>query len=169
MMAPRRRPACHRVKPLLLALLLTAPLPAWAQDAIHRCVGADGNPIFTDQPCAALGATPAVPSPVATAAEPPAGVLCASDLEDLRVGLSRAFATHDANRVGALVLWNGYGRNGAVDTLKRMESLVKQPLLSVDGDERSGIEVVAGTTGATQQTHFGVTRESGCLWLRPPG
>ncbi|HTM29114.1 MAG TPA: DUF4124 domain-containing protein, partial [Rhodanobacter sp.] len=29
-----------------------------AQTSIHRCVGADGNPVFTDQPCAALDATP---------------------------------------------------------------------------------------------------------------
>ncbi|MEO8984226.1 MAG: DUF4124 domain-containing protein, partial [Rhodanobacter sp.] len=39
-----------------LALVLVSAR-ADAQTPIHRCIGADGNPVFTDQPCAALGAT----------------------------------------------------------------------------------------------------------------
>ena len=159
------------MKRAILFLLLLAPLPVLAQNVIHRCVGADGSPLYSDQPCAAVGATSIAPPSTSTTAVPGApttGMLCAKDLAELREGLARAFATHDANRVGALVLWNGYGSNGAVDSIQRLGALVKQPLLSLQGDESAGLEVVTGRTGQAQKAHFGVTRESGCLWLRPP-
>lgn len=159
------------MKRTILFLLLLAPLPALAQNVIHRCVGANGSPVYSDQPCSAVGATSIAPPPTSTTAAPGApttGTLCAKDLGELREGLARAFATHDANRVGALVLWNGYGSNGAVESIQRLGALVKQPLLSLKGDESAGLEVVTGSTGQTQQAHFGLTRESGCLWLRPP-
>ena len=47
-----------RLPSILLCLILLAwALPAAAQNPIERCVGANGSPVFTDQPCAALQAT----------------------------------------------------------------------------------------------------------------
>lgn len=161
-----------RLKRAIFFLLFFAPLPALAQSVIHRCVGADGSPVYSDQPCAAIGATSIAPPSASTTAapgSPTTGMLCAKDLAELREGMARAFATHDANRVGALVLWSGYGSNGAVDSIQRLGDLVKQPLLSLQGDESSGLEVVTGRTGQTRRAHFGIAHESGCLWLRPPG
>lgn len=50
MLAPMRLPFA-----LLVAALPVVALPvvAMAQTPIHRCIGAGGNPVFTDQPCAA--------------------------------------------------------------------------------------------------------------------
>ena len=166
-----------RATALLLLLPLCTALPAHAQTAIHRCIGGDGRPVFSDQPCASIGATSVLPAPAASTsprseAEPSAGLLCAKDLAELREGLAQAFAARSANRVGGLILWNGYGSGGAVDNLRVMEALVRQPLVSLEGNEQAGIEVVTsapGGDGGTRRTHFGVVRDSGCLWLRPPG
>jgi len=56
-----------------LALLLLLPLcvlalPARAQNPIHHCVDAHGNPLFTDQPCTSQQATPVQAPPPASAA-----------------------------------------------------------------------------------------------------
>jgi len=162
---------------LLLLLALVATLPAHAQSAIHRCIGGDGRPVFSDQPCASVGATSVLPAPAGSAptrsdAAPSTGLLCAKDLAELREGLAQAFAARSANRVGGLILWNGYGSSGAVDNLRLMEALVRQPLVSLEGNEGAGIDAVTsapGGDGGTRRTHFGVVRDSGCLWLRPPG
>jgi hypothetical protein len=160
----------------LLALLLLA-LPAAAQDAIHRCVGTDGGPVFTDQPCTSVGAMSVMPAAAVNPLDaepegPSAGLLCAKDLAELRQGVAQAFASRSANRIGGLILWNGYGSSGAVDNLRAMEALVRQPLVSLEGGAEGGIDAVTsgpGGDGSTRRAHFGVVRDSGCFWLRPPG
>ncbi|WP_413624363.1 DUF4124 domain-containing protein [Luteibacter sp. Lutesp34] len=161
------------IRAIVLLLLLFLALPAAAQSAIHRCVGADGRPVFSDQPCASVGATSLLPAPSASApaSEPSAGLLCAKGLAELREGLAQAFAARSANRVGGLILWNGYGSAGAVENLRAMEALVQRPLVALEGSEDAGIDAVTSTRGgdgATRRAHFAVVRDSGCLWLRPP-
>lgn len=163
------------IRAIALLLLLCLALPAAAQTAIHRCVGADGRPVFSDQPCTAIGATSLLPPPAASgtaSAGPTAGLLCAKDIGELREGMAQAFAAHSANRIGGLVLWNGYGSSGTVDSLRSMESLVRQSLVALEGGEGPGIDAVTtppGSEGPARRAHFAVVRDSGCLWLRPPG
>jgi len=165
------------IRAVALLLLLFLALPAAAQTAIHRCVGADGRPVFSDQPCTSLGATSIMPATASSALAatpdgPSAGLLCAKDLAELRDGVAQAFASRSANRIGGLILWNGYGSGGTVDSLRSMEALVRQPLVSLEGSEGGGIDAVTsgpGGDGSTRRAHFGVVRDSGCLWLRPPG
>ncbi|HEY4294098.1 DUF4124 domain-containing protein [Luteibacter sp.] len=161
------------IRSILLLVLLFAALPAAAQTVIHRCVGGDGSPVFSDQPCMSVGAISLLPpSASSTSAGPTAGLLCAKDMLELRDGLAQAFAARSANRVGGLILWNGYGSAGAVDNLRAMESLVRRPLVSLEGSEGAGIDAVtsvSGGDGETRRAHFSVVRDSGCLWLRPPG
>jgi len=121
----------------LLCLILLAwavPVPALAQTEIHRCIGANGSAVFTDQPCAALQATPVSPAAppghdIPPATPPP--VLCASSLGALRQSVIDAFANHDANRMAGLMLWNGYGRGAAIADIRSLGELMKQPLLDV--------------------------------------
>ncbi len=164
------------IRAIVLLLLLFLALPAAAQTAIHRCVGTDGRPVYSDQPCASVGATSLLPAPSARTSSsdgPSAGLLCAKDMAELRGGLAEAFAARSANRVGGLILWSGYGSAGAVENLRTMESLVRRPLVSLEGDEGSGIDAVTSAPGGdgatTRRAHFSVVRDSGCLWLRPPG
>jgi hypothetical protein len=87
------------------------------------------------------------------------------------VAVAEAFNRRDANRIGGLTLWTGYGSGGAVDNIRSLDNVVKQTLLSLEGDEAGGIDAVTRIPGAgeaSHHVHFGVVRESGCLWLRPP-
>lgn len=129
-----------------LFLLLLASLPAWAQDGIHRCIGADGNPLFTDQPCAAFQATPvAKPADTAAPASPtvpspsePEPVLCATSVAELRESVLGAFARRDPNRLAGLMLWSGYGRDSVVADIRSLGGLMQKPLLDVGpGEEDS--------------------------------
>jgi hypothetical protein len=167
------------VKRALALLLLLIVLPATAQTTIHRCVGTDGRPVFSDQQCTSIGATSIMPStpPAASSssadapAGPSTGLLCAKDVAGLREGIAQAFANRDANRIGGLILWNGYGSGGAVENIRNMEALVHQPLLAVEGNEAGGLDAVTsrpGNEAATRRAHFSVVRDSGCFWLRPP-
>ena len=155
-----------------LALLLLSPT-AFAQDAIHRCVAPDGQTVFTDQPCQALGAQPAAPAPQPGAAansDPSATslapTLCAADLESLRQAVADAFAARDANRLGGITLFDG-GREDAVASLRQWAGLVRQPLLAVEGNEHDGLTVRTSGSGGSNEAHFGLRRRSGCLWLAP--
>ncbi|MEI7035774.1 DUF4124 domain-containing protein [Fulvimonas yonginensis] len=165
---------------LLLFLFLTAG-SARAQTAIRRCVGADGHPVYTDQPCAALQATPAPAGSTAVvpSLRPPA-VTCAADADELRQAAIDAFANRDANRLAGLMLWHGYGEHAAVADIRALAALMRRPLLDIGTDQGasdaaaepapSGELVVrtvaADGSGDTEQTRFAIERHAGCLWLR---
>lgn len=134
------------IRACLVVLLFLLPLCAFAQAGIHRCIGADGNPLFTDQPCAALQATPVntpppaprspvtqegptLPGPAAPTA--PAGITCATSVGELRQTLVDAFATRDPNRLAGLMIWNGYGQNAVVADIRSLGTLMQRPLLDV--------------------------------------
>jgi Domain of unknown function (DUF4124) len=131
---------------LVLLALLALSTSAAAQDAIHRCVGADGNPLFTDQPCAALHAMPVSAAQDSTNVQVPPGaalpinaapppVLCAASLGELRQSVLEAFASHNPNRLAGLMLWGGYGRDAVVADIRSMTALMQRPLLDVDEDD----------------------------------
>lgn len=136
----RLLPALSWCTCLLLAL---ASVQVQAQASIHRCLGADGNPVFTDQPCAALDATPvARPTPLPvphdeTAAATPAvpatpATLCASNFAALKRAVLDAFASGDVNRLAGLMLWRGYGRKAAVADIAALKRAMREPLLDFD-------------------------------------
>lgn len=187
------------MRPLLAAVflfVLAGMAPAAAQTVIHRCVGANGNPIFADQPCATLDATPVTRSPAAPpAAGPPAPMtLCASNASELKRVVIEAFAKRDANRLAAVMLWGGYGTHAAVADIRALHDIMHQPLLSVrtepagagGGDlpappssSAPGRESIPATlivdTGAGEDPdgvralRFDVLERAGCLWLRSAG
>jgi hypothetical protein len=124
----------------LLLMLFVLPLSARAQDGIHRCIGADGNPLFTDQTCAALNATPVAAPPTAAPAPSgglfpmaatPAPISCATTMAELRQGMLQAFAARNPNRLAGLMLWNGYGREAVVADIRSLGSLMQRPLLDI--------------------------------------
>ncbi|MGC1547752.1 MAG: DUF4124 domain-containing protein [Rhodanobacter sp.] len=192
----------------LLAILLLFLLPAssvFAQGDIHRCIGADGTPIFTDRVCSDLHATLEAPPPATSASvgapvtpHTPPGVLCAGNLTELKQAVVDAFAAHDPNRLAGLMLWGGYGDGAVVADIRGLGQLMQRPLLAIDaapaghsvsvpsaepgmdtsskppvGSAPAAIpdELVVHTasddgSGQPHETHFALTRRSGCLWLR---
>jgi hypothetical protein len=130
-------------------ILLIWAAPAGAQNPIQRCIGANGSPVFTDQPCAALQAAPldpaAKPSENGHSLEPPPTTLCAATLSELRQSVIDAFANHDANRLAGLMLWNGYGHGAAVADIGALSALMKRPLLDL-GPSRDSPPAGAGSS-----------------------
>jgi len=138
----------YRLATLLCLIALAWAAPVAAQTPIHRCIGANGSAVFTDQPCAALQATPAsrvVASAPAVAATT-APTLCAASLGALRQGVIDAFASHDANRLAGMMLWDGYGRGAAIADIQSLTRLMKQPLLDVKAPDESAAAPAAASS-----------------------
>jgi len=171
----------HALRPALLLLALAIP-PAQAQTPIHHCIGADGHPVFTDQPCASLHATPA-PAAAGTQAAPslrPPAVTCAANLEQLRQATIDAFANGDANRLAGLMLWSGYRERTAVADIEALAARMRRPLLTIEipaaassapppasaGAPAQLIVRTLGDDGGSAETRFTIERYAGCLWLR---
>jgi hypothetical protein len=163
---------------VLLMLLALAATQARAQTPIRHCVGADGSPVFTDQPCASVQATPAPAASVAGRPAPPLhppALTCAANLDQLRQAAVDAFASADANQLAGLMLWSGYREHTAVADIRALAALMRRPLLGIevpagDGDATQLVvrTVDADGGGGTDETRFPIERHSGCLWLRQP-
>ena len=174
---------------LLLLLPLFAPaLPARAQNPIHRCVDAHGNPLFTDQPCTSQQASPVqavAPGPSVSAPGQPVPLQrCAGTAAELRQRVIDAFAARDPNQLAGLMLWHGYGHLSAIDDLRALNRLVQQPLLEIHFGDDPGGDPATGSSAATppaaaadelrlrtgdDDARFAVSRQAGCLWLHYGG
>lgn len=122
----------------VLLLLVLVPVCAKAQGDIHRCIGADGIPVFTDRACADVNAKPALPAPASTADTPasastsqPPAVTCATDVEQLKQAVTDAFADRKPNRLAGLMLWSGDEKDAAVADIRLFTRLMAHPLLGV--------------------------------------
>ncbi len=179
---------------LLGLALLGWGVPAQAQSGIHRCIGADGGAVFTDQPCFALNATPV--SPTAAVANPPPATgppptLCAASVDELRQSVIDALARRDIVRMAGLILWDGYGQGAAIADIHTLAGLMKQQVLEVDTPRQPAapsasdnddflpprVDVAAPRPadqlvlravgdGAASEWRFDIVRQAGCRWLR---
>ncbi|MEO8778008.1 MAG: DUF4124 domain-containing protein [Rhodanobacter sp.] len=121
--------------PCLVLLAPAPPAQAQAPSDIHHCIGTHGAPVFTDQPCAALHATPvsaasATASPAAVTVSP--AQLCSASVDELRQNVIDAFARRDSVRLAGLILWDGYASGAVIADIRALTTLMKQPLLEVD-------------------------------------
>jgi hypothetical protein len=127
----------------LLLLLLLLPVSAIkAQGDIHRCMGADGIPVFTDRVCADVNAKPVMPAPAASASpatsasvsaaplQAPA-ITCAADIKQLKQAVIDAFAERNPNRLAGVMLWNGDGKDEVVADIRYFKRLMARPLIEV--------------------------------------
>jgi hypothetical protein len=164
-------------------LLLCLPLAAQAQQPINRCLGADGNLVFTDRPCGALQSVPLAPVKPASPksgpselSEPPGAPAnrsahtCASSVAELKQSVLEAFASRNANRLSGLMLWRGYRHSAVVADIRALQSLLRQPLLGIQvADSADALTVSTPAPyadGQPTRTRFAIERRSGCLWLR---
>ena len=123
---------------LALVALLLLPQQAATQDsaatsALHRCVDADGNAIFTDRACRDLAATDA-PPPRAAILSPAVIVRvrsCARSQDDLLSGVRNALEAHDPNRLAEFYHWTGMGNSEGYRLMGRLSSFSERPLLDV--------------------------------------
>jgi hypothetical protein len=144
---------------LLLVLLSTGA--ARAQGDIHRCMGANGVPVFTDRVCADIDTKPMAPpaptpaSSVGVAVVPgglpsqPPAVLCAADLKQLKQAVVDAFAVRNPNRLAGLMLWDGDGQGAVVADIQLFNRLMAHPLVAVATDPASTASSDAAPAAST--------------------
>lgn len=192
----RLRFNCLRVKPLLLAsvLLSTAVSVDAQQGPIRRCIGSNGEPTFTDQPC--TSAAPNFVTDAASAVISPAPITtqtCATSAEDLRARVGAAFTAHNPMTLSGLFLWDTHSGRSASTQLQELARLVSEPVIaidvdmgvpdgaySMDSDPRQRQSAVPLWTMMIRSvrdldhvphevvTEFGLLSRSGCWWLQLP-
>ena len=155
---------------LLLCLPLAClPTPAIAQTAIHHCVAPDGTPVFTDQPCASMGATKASTAPTNPFAPGPPTPprACPKTLDALKKRVAEAFGAHNANALAGLMLWHGYGERGAVHTMRDLADLMQWSFLGFADDPMTDTLSIKLDRPDQPGASFAITSQAGCLWLQP--
>lgn len=177
----------------ILALSASLFVPRLAHADVHRCFGANGEPVFTDQPCGAQDHSPGASAnglaPVETASAPEAGDLasaaCPASPQALRDRIAAAFAGHDPNLIAGMLDWRGYDHDSASASMRELRDWLKQPLAGIQlqgppdpsgaqpGDADYSAPNPTGVTVTTQPRggeasaarSFGISNSGGCWWL----
>lgn len=137
------------IRPLLLSCLCVAPVAA---QEVYRCEDAQGQRVFSDLPCRAIGALPLpserdpvpVPGPAeATGTQPDAEAIedlsppaaasgCPGpDPEQLGAALADAALRSDLNAIAGMIHWPAAGRGAARSVFARAEQLSLRAPLAV--------------------------------------
>lgn len=123
---------------LLLLACLCLPAPAAAQ-AVYRCVGPDGQSVFSDQPCQSQGAVErqAPPPPVANAegfvsGTGTTGEGCARSLDALLLGVRGALEARDVNRLATYYHWAGTSAGAGRYLMDELEAIAARPLVAAE-------------------------------------
>jgi hypothetical protein len=119
----------------LFALALAAPaaVPAPQSADIHHCIAADGDLLYTDKACAALGARDLADDGLARGPFMPAYRSgCIRSLREFAYALSSAIEVGDVNRLAALYRWKGTSTRAGYEIMDRLEEIAGRPLLMVE-------------------------------------
>jgi len=117
---------------MLLSVCAFALRPAAAQDGIHRCIGATGESIFTDQACSDLHATDRPKDNLVH--DGPRVVVartCARKPDELLFDVRNALAAQDVNRFAGSYFWTGMGSREAYSLMDRLVKFSARPLIDV--------------------------------------
>jgi hypothetical protein len=170
----------------LCLLLLSLAFAAHAQADVHRCIGADGQPVFTDQPCSTMQATPMPRRSLGNSHLVVRGI-CPTTAADLQQRIGTAFLSHNANRLASLMQWRGYDQSSALAVMRQLDELVNAPLQGIDEgfdefstppapassiDTQSIVPTLTLRLGASadapaRRITFQILDRAGCLWLLP--
>jgi hypothetical protein len=119
----------------LFALAAAAPaaVPPPQSAEIHHCIAADGDLLYTDKACAALGARDLADDGQARGPFTPAYRSgCIRSLREFAYELSSAIEVGDVNRLAALYRWKGTSTRAGYEVMNRLEEIAGRPLLLVE-------------------------------------
>jgi hypothetical protein len=148
--------------------------------SVHRCIGAQGEIVFSGLPCGAAGATDAPASAPPDIERSMAAPVCPASTDALRTLIAQALARRDANAIAGVLRWDGVGGAEARRRLRELSELATRPLLGIDvdgGDEAAAGEPAAslpaaltvrtgsGDDGGTREHEFRISTSGGCYWL----
>ena len=111
-----------------IALLAACPAPA---QSVQRCIGADGQPVYTDRRCDDIGAVQRVPPAAAAGAARGSRRGCPRRLSELVGEIGAAIQSHDANRLSAIHDWRGVPSAAAMPLFNQLEAIVGRPLVDI--------------------------------------
>lgn len=118
---------------LLSSCALCCPPVAMAQaQRVNRCTNAQGQTVFTDRSCDALGATARMPAGSASVGN--TGIYragCARRLSELTGQIRDAVSLQDVNRLSSIYLWGNVSNATANQIIGRLESVVQRPLIDI--------------------------------------
>lgn len=129
---------------LLVVMIPLLCIARGAQAQIHRCLGARGEPVFTDQPCgsAELGVNVSSgtlagseQTGTADAAANSGGIriaaTCPHSPQEVRDRINIAFNDDNPNALAGLFDWRGFSHRSADARLRDLSRWLKQPLAGV--------------------------------------
>lgn len=173
----------------LLALVACAPLAHAQAQPVYRCIGAQGEPVFSGQPCG----TPAPATSNGVPAQGGVGGTCSASPHALRQSIAAAFTRHDVNRLAGLILWQGMDQTSVHNALHELTEWLKQPLAGItiayaagpppDNDAAASIAAAVPASAASvasrppsgfeistaggdgNRRDFGIVQSGGCWWL----
>ncbi len=141
---------------LLLCALCLPPLASAQAQRVNRCTNAQGQTVFTDRSCDALGATARMPARTPTVGN--TGIYragCARRLSELTGQIRDAVSLQDVNRLSSIYLWNDVSNATASHIIGRLESVVQRPLVDIapvypSRDEVAPTEPVGGVVPGSE-------------------
>ena len=118
------------------AVALATSIPAATVRAeVHRCTTPDGESVYTDKSCSAIGAIDRLPSLPGDHAPRGSSSLyrsgCSRTLSDLVNQISAAVEARDVNRLASVYQWSGISNESANRILDRLEAVVNRPLVDI--------------------------------------
>jgi hypothetical protein len=118
---------------LAAACLAASALPApHAAAEVRRCTTADGGTLYTDRPCAAVGAEerPGRAAGQGAGARPYRGG-CPRRLQDLVFEVTTAIDGGDPNRLAAVYHWPGQSTRSGYAVMDRLDRITQRPLVDI--------------------------------------
>ncbi|MGN6313097.1 MAG: hypothetical protein ACTHMO_04965 [Rhodanobacteraceae bacterium] len=178
----------------LLLFASIAPLLCIAPGAIaqiHHCIGAQGEPVFTDRPCGSAELAATIPDgkldriTQAGAVDVRTAATCPHSPQQVRERIDVAFNDDNPNTLAGLFDWRGFSRRSANAKLKEFSRWLKHPFVGVEfsgpadpsgarpedadysPDDPSGLVVLTQSPGsaAPEARSFGMTARGDCWWL----
>jgi hypothetical protein len=147
--------------------------------SVHRCIGAQGEIVFSGLPCGTTGATDA-PSPAPPDTARSIAAACPASADALRTLIADALARRDANAIAGVLRWDGVGGAEARRRLRELAELATRPLLGIDLDGSGEaaaadpdasppaaltVRTGSGDDGGTREHEFRISASGGCYWL----
>ncbi|WP_313643058.1 DUF4124 domain-containing protein [Stenotrophomonas sp.] len=118
---------------LVLLLCCSALLaPAAQAQKINRCTNAQGQTVYGDKPCEAMGARARLlPAPRATGSAGLYRDSCARRLSEVVGLIQSASDARDPNLLSSIYLWTGLSNAAATRVMDRLDEIVQRPLLDI--------------------------------------
>lgn len=131
----------------LVLLVLLMPLLCVARSAqaqIHRCIGPQGEPVFTDQPCGSAELSvdvttakldrdgqPRADDVMSDHGGTRIAATCPRSPQQVRERIAVAFNDENPNALAGLFDWRGFSHDSADTRLKEFNRWLKRPLVGV--------------------------------------